>query len=227
MKHSIDLDKLDLIKAKTKGLGGMSFAVRSSSASEDGTEYSWAGQMTSILGVREEDLDRAIKTCWSSFFSSQALSYRLVNSLPLEIGNNAVIVQKMIKSDFSGVAFSVDPRCGNKKRIVVEAVSGLGEALVSGKIMPIRYIFDKESFELIEYAHVTQKMSYMLDSSGKAKWIGGEDFNSNELCNENMRELLKIISSLELAWNCPIDIEWAIEKDQLYILQCRPVTNLV
>lgn len=214
------------IENKIDDLGGKSFAVRSSSASEDGSEYSWAGQMTSIMGVGKEEIEQAIKTCWASFFSPQSLSYRSSNSLPFEIGNNAVIIQEMVNSEFSGVAFSVDPRTPGSKNIIVESINGLGEALVSGKIMPIRYIFDKETLELVDYGHITQKKIFTLDSFGKTKWIEEEQLSDTELDYEILRELLSNMKNLEKSWNCPVDVEWAVENNRLYILQCRPVTNL-
>lgn len=226
MTGAIDNQIIDTIKAKAIELGGVSFAFRSSSASEDGIEHSWAGQMTTILGVTPNDLDKTIKTCWSSFFSPQALSYRATNMLPFEIGHNAIIVQRMIKSDYSGVAFSIDPRGGNDKSIIIEAVCGLGEALVSGKIMPVRYIFHKESFELLEYSHTSQKMSYILDDCGKAKWVESDSANNNDLGCDTIRELLSDINSLEKEWGRHVDVEWAVENNKLHLLQCRPVTNI-
>lgn len=183
-------------------LGG-SVAVRSSACAEDSEEASFAGQQETFLEVEGADdvCDRVVE-CWASFFSERALFYRSQKG-SLEDLEMAVVVQTMIAAEKSGVLFTVDPVARRRDRLLVEAVFGLGEQVVSGEVTPDHYIVDRRG-----------------DVKTERLVHGGV------LTQEELRTLVEAGTALEERFGGPQDIEWAIVGDTLFLLQSRPVTTL-
>ncbi len=200
-------------------------AVRSSATSEDGKSHAWAGQLESFLNVDEITIIDRIKDCWSSLFSKRALFYRIKNNDTSNI-SVAVIVQTMIQSDVSGVAFSINPITNNLDEIVIESVLGLGEAIVSGKVTPDTYIVNKKENKLVKKEIKNQNIK-LVKYNNKNEWMDEKQGNIQKLDNEEILELSNEIKKIEKFYGFPVDIEWAIEENNVYILQCRPITTLV
>jgi len=177
-------------------------AVRSSALCEDGEKYAWSGELETYLFVEEKDLLDCVKKCFASLFSERALTYARKANVDKEQLQVAVIVQKQLDSDFAGVAFSCNPLSGVNE-IVLEYVSGQGEALVSGKVIPNRVIYSHD-FSLLEEEQVD---------------------NNPNLSTEMQLSLVKGVKRLERYYSFPVDIEWAIENGKLFYLQCRPITS--
>lgn len=179
-------------------------AVRSSALCEDGTEFAWSGELESFLFVEKDDLLFNIKKCFASLFTDRALTYAKLANLNRADMQVAVIVQKQIDSEFAGVAFSDDPLSGENE-IMIEVVAGQGERLVSGLEIPDRYSFTYKK-ELIS--------STLSESS-----IHINTFSLMKVVDEvlKMKEL----------YGYPVDVEWAIESNSLFILQCRPITTII
>jgi pyruvate,water dikinase len=139
-------------------LGGGPVAVRSSATAEDLPEASFAGQQRTFLNVRgEQEVVRAVQDCWASLFEPRAIFYRAQHRFGhLEIAI-AVPVQRMVQSHVSGVMFTVEPMTSDTSKIVIEAVFGLGEAIVSGEVIPDLYVVDKQSLQIIEKKVGAQK----------------------------------------------------------------------
>src|SRR5690606_37999037 len=132
---SSDVCSSDLaaIEAAVRALHGEGlFAVRSSAVDEDGTQHSFAGQLESFLFVPAEQVIRRVADVWRSGFSPRVLAYRREHGLPLPPQAPAVLVQRMIDAEVSGVAFAADPISGSRSTLIVSAVFGLGTALVGG-----------------------------------------------------------------------------------------------
>jgi pyruvate,water dikinase len=180
-------------------------AIRSSATSEDGSSAAWAGQLNSYLNTTEKELTKNIKNCWTSLFTPRAIFYRLEKGLAKNKISVAVVVQKMIQAEISGVAFSVHPVTQNHKHMIIEAAPGLGEAMVSGTITPDAYVIDKRSLDIIEITLATKNQ--ILDKA--------EIFN-----------LARLVNKIEQHYGFPCDIEWAKEGGQFYILQSRAITTL-
>ena len=124
-------------------------AVRSSATAEDLPTASFAGQQATFLNIKgEANLVNAVRECWASLFTPRAIFYREENKIPHEKVKISVIVQKMLQSVVSGVAFTIDPVTNQKDRIVIEAIWGLGELIVQGAVVPDRYVVQKETFSL-------------------------------------------------------------------------------
>ena len=185
------------IREKFKKLNSEFVSVRSSALNEDGKNKAFAGQYDSYLNVTQENLIEKIKLCWISFYNSSVNEYYQSDEV---LGMN-VIVQKMIDADYAGVAFSVDPTSDTDNYSIIELVKGLGENLVSGKVIPTKFIIRRDT------NHIDLK-------------IGNIDVE-----NESIEQLEKIVLEIEKEYNCPMDIEYAIKDNITYILQARPITT--
>jgi pyruvate,water dikinase len=121
-------------------------AVRSSATAEDSSVASWAGELESYLNTNRNKLLDAVKKCWASLFTPRAIFYRFEKKLSKKSVSVAVVVQKMVESEISGICFTVHPVTEDRNQIVIEAGWGLGEAIVGGKITPDTYVIDKKDW---------------------------------------------------------------------------------
>ncbi len=134
------------IREAYQGLGPqIPVAVRSSAVGEDGEAASFAGQQETFLNVRGDDaVARDVRECWASYFAPRALFYRAQKGT-LSDTRMAVVVQEMVLAEKSGVLFTMDPIRKRRDHMVIEAVFGLGEGVVSGMITPDHYVVDRKS----------------------------------------------------------------------------------
>jgi len=191
------------IEAAYGRLGGGRVAVRSSACAEDSEAASFAGQQETYLNVLGAgEVARRVADCWASFFSERALFYRAKKG-SLDDLAMAVVIQRMVEPAKSGVLFTVDPVQRRRDRMIVEAVFGLGEQVVSGEVTPDHYVVDR---------------------SGAVK--REQLVNGGVLDAQDLVALADLGRALEERFGCPQDIEWAIEGGKLYLLQSRPVTTL-
>jgi pyruvate,water dikinase len=186
--------------------GGL-VAVRSSAVSEDSQHASFAGQQETYLNVPGiDDVLRRVRDCWASFFSPRALFYRGKRGV-LADTRMAVVVQEMVVATTSGVLFTVDPIRNRRDCMVVEAASGLGDALVSGEITPDHYVVSRRNRTLVE--------AFRPDADNDPL-LGAADLD--RLCDLGLR--------LEELFESPQDVEWCIADTTLLLLQSRPITTL-
>lgn len=181
-------------------IGDSLLAVRSSATSEDLATASFAGQYETVLGVKgEEELERAVKKCWASAYSSRITTYSKSagEGGPMGIG---VLVQRLIRADASGVAFTADPVTGSREEVVVNSVKGLGERLVSGRASPDEWRIRGSSV------------------SCKAAPEGA-------IAPSQALMVAELAERIEKHFGSPQDIEWAFSGDRLYLLQARPITS--
>lgn len=218
-----NLIKEEIIKSYKK-LDCNYVAIRSSATSEDGKNYAWAGQLETFLNIEEKSIIESVKKCWSSIFSPRALFYRIKNNDTSEI-SVAVVIQKMIQSDISGVAFSINPTTNNKNEMVIESVLGLGEAIVSGRVTPDTYIINKEENN-IKDKKVKMQKNKLVKQNGENKWITVKNGSLQKLEDKMILKLVNLVQSIEKLYCFPVDVEWAIENNEIYILQCRPITTV-
>jgi len=205
-------------------------AVRSSATTEDLAEASFAGQQDTFLNVKgKTDLLVSIKKCFASLFTPRATYYRNKKGFKHEQASLSVIIQKMVDADKSGVIFSKDPSL-KKENVIIEAVWGLGEGIVSGQISPDRYIVSEKSGELVIQEKVIgkKKIAITRDSSGKKEIVKlKEEISERQVLKEHeIKKLAEIALKLERHYQKPQDIEFAIENGEIYIVQTRPITTL-
>jgi len=200
-------------------------AVRSSASAEDSEAASFAGQQETFLNVRgKEEVLTRIKDCWASFFSERALFYRSRKGNLSDLGM-AVVVQRQLAPDRSGVMFTIDPVRRRRDQMMIEAVWGLGEAVVSGGATPDHYVVSREG--VVKQARVSvQEMAVRADASGGVRQyaLTAEEGGARVLKDAELAALAKVGRELEAHFGHPLDVEWAYQGGQLYLLQSRPVT---
>jgi pyruvate, water dikinase len=220
-------DLSDAVVSAHKELNSTSgVAVRSSACAEDSEAASFAGQQETYLNVRgvEEVLDR-IKDCWKSFFSERALFYRARKGSLSDLAM-AVVVQRQLSPDRSGVMFTVDPVRRRRDQMMIEAVWGLGDAVVSGNATPDHYVVSREG--AVKQARISvQEVAVRMDESGGVTQydLSPEEGGARVLDDADLAALASVGRQLEAHFGQPQDVEWAFEKGQLYLLQSRPVTT--
>jgi pyruvate,water dikinase len=215
-------------------LGGALVAVRSSATAEDTDAASFAGQQSTYLNVAGHDaLLQAILGCWASLFEARAIAYRARCGIAHGDVTIAVPVQRMVQSERSGVAFTVDPVTGDGNQIVIEAVRGLGEALVSGEVTPDMYVVDKATLSVVERTHVEQAREYVyggeVGTAGDANvWreVDAVRRRRPKLNDDEITALAQIVRRVENHYGAPQDIEWAEQAGEFFIVQSRPITTL-
>ena len=218
-------DELEILKRNVFDLEGEYFAVRSSAVAEDLADASFAGQQDTYLNVRKHDIPEKVLTCWSSYWNARAMKYRHDSSKNHLEQGMAVVVQKMVRSDISGVMFTSDPVTG-EDHTVIEASWGLGESIVSGLVTPDKYIVSREGKVVDAVVKNKEQGFYLID--GENKLVDIEKDKVSARCADD--DILKLIfyegEKLRKHFGCPQDIEWAVEAGKVYILQSRAITTL-
>ena len=188
---------------------------------------SFAGQQDSFVNIKGNDnLITHIKKCFASLYTSRATYYRNKKKFKHEDVSLAVIIQKMVDSVKSGVIFSKDPT-HKKDNIVIEAVWGLGEGIVSGAITPDKYVVSQK-LEIIDIKPANKKIAITRDAGGKKVTVKLREEKSNQqvLKEYEIKKLAEIAIKLEKHYQKPQDIEFAIEGEDIMIVQTRPITTI-
>ena len=207
------------------------WAVRSSATHEDDAERTFAGLYRTILGVPRVAIPGAIKECWASLWTSAAWAYYERGEGSSNVPAMAVIVQPLLTARAAGVAYSHHPVTGAPDDVVINAVLGLAEPLVSGAVSPDSYIvhmeLGTESPHMLE-RHVVPKFTARQPAAGgvydTAVPAGEQDRPS--LADEEAFVLAHLIKQIERAMHHPVDVEWAIDERGIWLLQARPIPNL-
>jgi len=212
-------------------IGRGAVAVRSSATAEDLPEASFAGLQSTFLNVEgEKEVVAAIQRCWASLFEARAISYRQHQGLDHMKVGIAVPVQKMVQSEVAGVMFTVNPITNDTSQIVIEAIYGLGELIVSGQITPDTYIVDKEGLVITDKRISSQEWKLVRNP-------GHGEPNKKELVPLFLREvqklpdrdiirLAKLGKQIEDWYRFSQDIEWAKQGEEIFVVQTRPVTTI-
>jgi pyruvate,water dikinase len=203
-------------------------AVRSSAIVEDSSQFSFAGQFETKLGIAGGDaLRRALKACWASLCNETLRQHADDHGLKRHDLKMAVVVQTMIRPRVAGVLFTVDPMSQNRERLRIEATYGLGEALVSGDITPDSVVVNKVSGVVIaqEIAH---KASHLRYEGGAVvdRPVPESLCNALSLSAGDIGKLTHEARRIEAWAGKPQDIEWAFDDEHLYIVQSRDITTL-
>jgi len=216
------------ILADFKKLKAKFVAVRSSATAEDSAVASWAGELESYLNTTEKCLLENVKRCWASLFTPRAIFYRQEKGLLDSKVSVAVVIQKMVDSEISGIAFTVHPVTEDKNQMIIEAGFGLGEAIVSGSITPDSYVLSKKDLSLMDVNIAQQERKLVKDLKKRIKWekVLKSAQEKQKLTNKEIIALAKICLGIEKHYKFPCDIEWAFEKNKFYIVQSRPITTL-
>jgi len=219
----------DAIKKSYKKLGEGLVAVRSSATAEDLPDASFAGQQATFLNVHgENDVVTAVQKCWASLFEARAIFYRVENKFDHFKVGIAVPVQRMVQSEASGVMFTLDPTTSDTSKIVIEAVLGLGEMIVSGDVTPDHYIVDKKTMKIIHKEVKKQEWKLVKHEDGRNVKINLTEAEQakQKVTDKDIITVAKLGKQLEKHYKHPQDVEWAKENEEIYIVQTRPVTTV-
>jgi len=217
-------DLLGPIVAAYRQLGSRPVvAVRSSATAEDGIVTSFAGQQETILGVvGEEEMLAAIDRCWASLDSERARAYRQRQGVSADGLAMAVVVQTLVHAEVAGVLFTRNPLDPEGRSMLVEASWGLGESVVSGKVMPDRFRLDRDSGAVLE-RQVGTKAVQVTATGPEA--VPAERQQQPCLDEAQLAELAALGRRVEAYYQGPRDVEWAWAAGQLWLLQARPITT--
>ncbi|MCL4363669.1 phosphoenolpyruvate synthase [Patescibacteria group bacterium] len=202
-------------------------AVRSSATAEDLPGASFAGQQETFLNVRgEAHLIKKVKECIASLFTERAIYYRHEQKFDHAKVGLAVVVQRMVESVKSGIAFSIDPVTNDKNKIVIEAILGLGEYIVQGKVTPDHYEVSKKSLVIINKEIKKQTIKLVkanIDNREVPVDLAGK---LQKLSDQEIIKVALLVADIEKHYFFPQDIEWAVEGNHVFIVQSRPVTTI-
>ena len=234
-QSTVDDDLIDAVKSAYRDLaGGMDanhpVAVRSSANAEDLPGLSFAGQQETYLNVRgEEAVVAAVKNCWASLWTAQAISYRHQNGIDQDSVAMAVVVQQMVPSEVSGILFTANPASGERSEIIINGSFGPGEAVVSGQVTPDTYIVDRETLSVQQELLGPKEQQIVSDGDNGVRMesVAEEDRGKSSISTDQLLELCETALKIEQLYNgLPQDIEWAFHNGELHLLQSRPITNL-
>jgi pyruvate,water dikinase len=221
----------DINEEITRHLSGLdeknAYAVRSSATAEDLPTASFAGQQDTYLNIiGKEAILKHISKCWASLYTDRAVIYRMQNGFEHSQVYLAVIVQRMVFPQASGILFTADPLTSNRKLLSIDAGFGLGEALVSGLVSADCYKVQAE--EIVDKMIATKKLAiYGLKEGGtETQQIDPDQQKTQTLTEQQILQLARIGRQIEAYFGCPQDIEWCLVDDRFYIVQSRPITTL-
>ena len=219
--------------ASVTGEAEPSVAVRSSALGEDSADASYAGQQESFLWVRGvEHVQDAVRRCWASLFTPQAISYRLALGSEHEAAMG-VVVQAMVDSEVSGVLFTCNPVSGDPSMVAVNAGWGLGIGVVGGELTPDDFLVSKITGEVVRRTVSTKHVEYVPDAAGQGtvrRDVPSERRDEPCLGDEELSALVEVALRIERHYGRHQDVEWAIARshalpESLLVLQARPVTT--
>lgn len=204
-------------------------AVRSSATAEDGATTSFAGMHESYTNVRGADAvcDRLL-ACWASTFDERAFTYRAVQGITAEPAI-AVVIQKMVSSERSGVMFTVDPATSDRAHLLIEGAFGLGEVVVGGAVEPDTYTVRREPLAVISarIGHKTHEIVRGPDGADLRVDFDSEEGARRVLTDVEVLAVAKLGLRAEAHYGCPQDLEWCFNAaNELYLVQSRPITTL-
>lgn len=206
---------------------GHAYAVRSSATAEDLPGASFAGQQDTYLNIVGSDaILQHVSKCWASLFTDRAIIYRMQNGFDHRKVSLAVVVQRMIFPEASGILFTADPVSANRKVVSIDASFGLGEALVSGLVNAD--VYKVRGGEIIEKKVAVKKIAIYASQAGgtREQELDPEQQKLQTLTDGQILQLECLGRRIEAHFGSPQDIEWCLADGTFYFVQSRPITTL-
>jgi pyruvate,water dikinase len=237
--HTFSTEMEDLIAERYRklsvqcGIPAVPVAVRSSATAEDLPGASFAGQQDTFLWIRGiDDVLQHMRRCISSLYTGRAIAYRANRGYVDESMAISVGVQKMANSYTAGVMFTIHPGNGDRSVIVIDSNYGFGESVVSGEVTPDQFVVNKVTLDIIDRTISKKELCYTVDlrtQKSHAIEVPFERQKVQSLIDDEIAELAWMGKQIERHYGCPMDIEWAVDKDlpaggNIFILQARPET---
>lgn len=216
----------DQIRQAYKTLGEPTVAVRSSATAEDLAEASMAGQYETFLDISgAEAVIAAVKRCWQSLQAERVQSYLQEQGIDAGDVTVAVVVQILVPAEVSGVLFTANPRSGALDEMVIEAVYGLGEGLVSGEIQPDVYCLKYDTGQVLDI-QVASKSKMLCPGQCTYQNVPEDKVTKSCLTYNQVQDLRRLGEQAQQYSGSPQDIEWAWQDGRFHVLQARPITTL-
>jgi len=203
------------------------FAVRSSSPEEDLSGASFAGGYETVLGVKRETMEKAIKTAFASCLDPRVFIYKKEQGFVINDFSIAVVIMEQVASEIAGVGFSVNPLGNDYDEMIFNANWGQGETVVSGMATPDQYVLNKISGKIIDKQLGKKETSIWLLEDGGTEERTDPRHDQFTLDDEQILELGRQLVTVEKLYERPMDIEWAYANNRLYLLQARPITTCI
>ena len=206
------------------------WAVRSSATNEDTAQTSFAGLYHTHLGVALSEIEAAVKDLWASPWEDYVVSYTARQSYKTP-PRMAVVIQPMIDAQSAGVAYSIHPVTGRTNQVTINAVPGLAASLVDGTVKPDQYVVEvaheKQPIRILKriLAHHSQRLMVSKDGL-QVERLGGTTPIRSSLTDAQLFSLARTTKDVEQAFGHPIDLEWAFDAGQLWLVQARPITTV-
>jgi pyruvate,water dikinase len=218
--------RTDLQSVLESKFPGESLVVRSSAPGEDSLHASFAGLHESYVNVQGVDsILEHIRLVWASLWSDRALLYRQELGLDVEKSSMAVVVQKLVSGDRSGVAFGKNPNAPHQA--VIESVYGLNEGLVDGSIEPDRWLLDRKNGKIIGHFPANREKEMVAGpDTTQLQTLSAEQQANPPLSEDEVARVFRLALQAEDLFGSPQDVEWTFVGDELYVLQSRPITSL-
>jgi len=208
---------------------GQRVAVRSSADEEDGTRHSTAGQLDSFLSVAADQVLERLVLVWKSAFSDRNIAYRRARGLSPPLRAPAVLIQRMVDADVAGVAFGADPLATDRDVAVISAVYGLGSSLVSGECDADVFRVSRDG-DIVDREIAVKRVAHRAAVDGRCGYRAADVpeplVRQQALDDQRVREVACLVRALERHLGAPQDVEWAFDRNGLYLLQSRPITTL-
>ena len=205
-------------------LGGASVAVRSSATAEDLPGAAFAGQQDTYLNVVGDDaVVDAVRRCWGSLWTERAIAYRRKLGIDPDEVRIAAVVQRMVEAEVAGVMFTANPVTGDRGQIVIDASSGLGEAVVSGLVTPDHYVLNAQG-TVSSWSPGRREVIIRGVAGGGVAHEAGESVPVQRLPDDVLEELAHLGTAVAAHFGRPQDIEWAYADRYVRLLQARPMT---
>jgi len=211
-------------RLRARAAGVRLLAVRSSAADEDAGSHSFAGLHETQLGVPLKGVGAAVRKCWASLWSRQAVAYRAQRGLPLAEASMAVVVQALVPASVSAVAFTVNPLTGADDEVLVHATCGLGPTLVDNEVTPDIAIIDKRSLA-VRKRDVGDKHMRIDPRAAGGVVRSRSASTAPALCDDQLVELARLAIETEHRLGTPVDVEAAL-AGIWQLVQARPITTL-
>ena len=203
---------------------GATCAVRSSSPDEDLENASFAGGYVTVLGVSGDGIEDAVRECVVSCLDERVVLYKAQQGFDVHDTRIAVLVQRQIESDVSGVGFSLNPVTNDYDEAVIDASFGLGETVVSGEVTPDHFIVDKPGRKILERHIGSKSVSRWVRPDGGVELREESRGDEASLHDDQVLEVSAALGRIEELYGHPVDIEWAYAQGELHLLQARPIT---
>jgi phosphoenolpyruvate synthase/pyruvate phosphate dikinase len=211
---------------QSSGLESTPVVVRSTATAEDLAESSFAGQYESFINITGKDqIIGRVKECWASLWNERAIVYRRQRALDNQPDKMAVIVQRMVNPEISGVMMTANPISGIQSEIILTASFGLAESIVSGFVTPDEYHIDKTNIEILSKSIADKKVESVPLPGGliRRRPLSIERRRKQALPDPQVLTLSRMAIVIEELFGGPQEIEWSLEEGQFYFLQSRPL----